>query len=436
MKSVWNTLNAVVTGVVISLILCGCGKTPSPHCRERRNLEVEANPQSRLVEGYLQPHFIGSLPGPEDRPWITDLSILDLDQDGLLDVVACEGQKNQIVWLRQFPLGTFTERVIGEPVSGPAHVSGCDVDVDGDTDLLIAGMGVIFPNDDKIGKVVIMEQIEPGQFKNHVLLENVARVTDVRGGDLDSDGDVDLSVAQFGYYTGEGRWMENKGDWVFESHLLTGLSGAVHSPIADLDGDGTNDILMLISQEWEELHLFQNLGTGDQRFETKRIYGSTNEDYGSSGIRLVDLDKDGDLDVVYTNGDAFDYARPGPRPWHGVQWLENMNRGYFRFHRLGDFAGAYSPVACDIDNDGDLDVLAVSGFNHWESPEAYSLVCFENCGWNRFQRRMLARKPTHLIVLDAADTDGDGQIELVTGSFHAYPPYDSIGRIMLWDTSE
>jgi len=281
--------------------------------------------------------------------------------------------------------------------------------------------------------VVVLEQRESGAFVKHVLLDKVARVTDVRGADLDGDGDVDLSVAQFGYYTGEGRWMENKGDWQFESHLLTRLSGAIHSPIADLDGDGSPDILMLISQEWEELHLFQNKGG---KFESKRIYGSTNEDYGSSGIRLVDLDKDADLDVLYTNGDAFDYSRPGPRPWHGVQWLENMGKGFFRFHRLGDFAGAYSPVACDIDTDGDLDVLAVSGFNHWESPEAYSLVCFENDGWNRFQRRILARKPTHLMVMDAADMDGDGQVELVTGSFHAYPPYDHIARITLWDRAQ
>ena len=29
------------------------------------------------------------------------------------------------------------------------------------------------------------------------------------------------------------------------------------------------------------------------------------------------------MDILYTNGDAFDYIPPGPRPWHGVQWLEN-----------------------------------------------------------------------------------------------------------------
>jgi len=33
----------------------------------------------------------------------------------------------------------------------------------------------------------------------------------VRAGDLDGDGDLDLSVAQFGYDQGETHWMENLG---------------------------------------------------------------------------------------------------------------------------------------------------------------------------------------------------------------------------------
>ena len=40
-------------------------------------------------------------------------------------------------------------------------------------------------------------------------------------------------------------------------------------------------------------------------------------------MTLVDMDRDGDPDILYANGDAFEYAPPNSRPWQGVQWLEN-----------------------------------------------------------------------------------------------------------------
>jgi hypothetical protein len=79
------------------------------------------------------------------------------------------------------------------------------------------------------------------------------------------------------------------------------------------------------------------------------IWGSTNPDFGSSWISVVDLDRDGDLDILYSNGDAFDYAPANSRPWHGVQWLENKGTLQFEFHRIADLPGASSPQAADID---------------------------------------------------------------------------------------
>lgn len=417
----------ILAGILL-LLAAGC----SPPDRKRTSYvsvqnRVEDKP-SVIREGFLKPRTIGA--PVIGRPWITDLAIVDLDKDGMLDVLACEGRENKIVWIRQVSPGQYEESQVGEPVAGPAHVEAVDIDRDGDLDILVAAMGVIFPSNDLIGSVVIMEQTEPLKWINRVLIDKVARVTDVQAGDLDGDGDLDLAVAQFGYDQGEGRWMRNMGNWEFESEILTNLAGGIHSPIADLNKDRRNDIVMLISQEWEEIHLYDNTRTG---FQLRKLYGSSNEDYGSSGISLFDVEGDGDLDILYTNGDAFDYTRPGPRPWHGVQWLENLDGTIFKFRRLGDFPGAYSPVGADIDGDGDNDIVAVSGFNNWEQPGAVSMICYENMGNNRFTPRELARKPTHLIVVEAADMDGDGNVELVTGGFHAYPPYEKLGRVTLWD---
>ncbi|HIJ40176.1 MAG TPA: VCBS repeat-containing protein, partial [Deltaproteobacteria bacterium] len=123
---------------------------------------------------------------------------------------------------------------------------------------------------------------------------------------------------------------------------------------------------------------------------------------------------------------------PGPRPWHGVQWLENKGGLTFEYHRIGDFPGAYFANAVDLDKDGDLDIGVVSAFNKWDDPEAQSMIWFENDGKMGFKPHDLASDPTHLLVLDAADMDGDGWVDFVTGGMHAYPPFDRMSRVLLW----
>src|SRR5690606_13284042 len=106
----------------------------------------------------------------------------------------------------------------------------------------------------------------------------------------------------------------------------------------------------------------------------------------------------------------------------GVQWLVNDGSGRFAFRRIGSLPGAYSPLAIDLDGDGDRDIVAVSGFNEWSRADAVSLAWFENDGSQGFTRHDVAPEPTHLVVVDGADFDNDGKVELVTGGFCFYPP--------------
>src|SRR5690606_36875390 len=101
-------------------------------------------------------------------------------------------------------------------------------------------MGRILPTNERIGAVIVLENTENRRFEKRVLLDQVARVSDVRAANLAGhrDGRRDLVVGLFGYAQGETRWLKNQGDWKFESHVVNSLSGCIHVPVADFNGDG------------------------------------------------------------------------------------------------------------------------------------------------------------------------------------------------------
>jgi hypothetical protein len=365
-------------------------------------------------------------------PVITHAAIYDLDGDGLPDILVCDAQSNRVDWIRQYPRGVFTEYPLGQPIEGPAHVSVADINGDGRPDLLVASMGVVLPNDDRIGKVVIMENLGNGIFTNHVIAENIPRVTDVRAADLTGNGRLDLVVGQFGYVEGQIRWMENLGDWNFRSHILFEKPGTIMTPVADFDGDGKPDFAAVVAQNsQQEVHLFRNLGNGE--FKDNILWKGPSQ-WDGSGMDVADVNGDGLPDLIYSNGDGFDTGFYGPAPWHGLQWLENRGNGNFIYHRIGDSPGCYSPVATDFfhRNNGHKDIVTVSCFTKFNDTESVSLTAWLNDGHEHFTSVPLAHLPTHLITVAAGDLDGNGVPVLVTGGFNAFPPFTNLSRVTLW----
>lgn len=366
----------------------------------------------------------------QGNPMIANVCVTDMNADGFDDIIVADITNNCVSIIFQSTTGNFQEIRIASDILAPSHVQPFDFDNDGDLDILVSVLGMLFPNNDRIGSVVCLQNEGNNTFSKHVLIENIARASDVRAGDMDGDGDNDLVVAQFGYDDGETRWMENLGNLQFKSHILQSLSGGVNCEVNDFNNDGNPDIALIVSQEWEEMYIFINDGSGN--FKPRLIWGSTNSDYGSSSMNLTDLDLDGDMDLLFTNGDAFDYLPPRPRPWHGIQWLENKDGMNFEFHRLTDFGGATFAKAVDIDHDNDLDIFAISAYNMWENDDAQSFIWLENIGEMKYINHKVSNNPTHLLTLDAGDFNSDGEIDFVTGGMHTYPPLDRLGRITIW----
>lgn len=402
-------------------------------CRRAPPVAADAAPRRIATQTALEmhPRAIGAAAASRP-PWIAHVAAVDLDRDGLLDVLACEAQENQLLWLRQTSPGVFNEQVIASGLKAPVHVEAADLDGDGDLDLLVGSMGFVFPNNDRIGTVFVLENDGRQNFTAHVVLEHTDRVTDVRAADLNGDGRIDLALAQFGYDQGSVAWLERIGAWEFRRHPLLELSGAINVVVADFNGDGRPDLAALLSQQWEEIHLFENTGAG---FVRRRIWGSTNEDFGSSGLSVADLNRDGRPDLLFSSGDGFGpAATPGPRPWHGVHWLENAADGGFRYHHIGALPGAYSPRAVDLDGDGATDVVAVAAYADWnnKSRSVTSLMWFRHDGKGGFTPHVLAREPKDQITLAVGEFEGSGQPSLVTGGFYIYPPYDRLARLTWW----
>ena len=174
----------------------------------------------------------------DEPPQISNICTSDLDDDGLPDIIVCDAKNNSVSWIRQKPSGIYIEKDLEPDLMAPAHVQVIDFDKDGDKDIIVALLGIIFPSNDKIGSVVILENDGKCNFTKHVVAEKIARVSDARAGDLDGDGDLDLAAGQFGYDDGETRWIENLGNWTFKSHILQNLSGPVNVEIVDIENDG------------------------------------------------------------------------------------------------------------------------------------------------------------------------------------------------------
>ena len=298
----------------------------------------------------------------------------------------------------------------------PAALSSCEVDGSGDPEVLVASMGGMNPGNEVRGGAWLATS-DKGRWSARSVGEKLARVCDLKGSDLDGDGDVDLVACAFGF-RGPGRLVMLRAEGEnFETIELDARDGFVAVVIEDVDGDGDDDLIALLSQEHEVLMQFTNDGSGN--FSPQVLMNWPHAAWGSSGLEAVDLDGDGDRDLLVVNGDTLDDNTP--KPIHGVRWLERVGDSFPTLHEILLLPGCERAAVGDLDGDGDLDVVGAA-FMPQVDPATWkqwdSLVWAQNLGGAKeWQVRTLeVGNPIHSAVL-LDDVDEDGVMDIILGNY-------------------
>ncbi len=353
-------------------------------------------------------------------PAISHVRLVDLDNDGTLDVVASD-MRQGLLLAAVATKESGTLQILGD-VPNPSHFQLFDLDGDGGRDLLVADLGSFQPADHTLGAVVWLRRLGDRRYAQK-RLGGWPRVSDVEPGDFNGDGKTDLAVASFGWRkVGQLAVLENTttdyANPAFTAHVIDPRSGSIHAVPVDMNGDGRLDIVALFAQQYQSVVLYVNNGSGFA-FTPQTLYTAPHPNWGSSGIQVIDVDGDKDLDVLLTHGDTFDDQVV--KPYHGVQWLENTGGNQFVEHSIADLPGVLRAQAGDLDGDGDLDIVACafsSGQTRAEDAAGLpSLVWLEQVSPGEFRKHTLERKPPRHATLDLADIDKDGDLDIAVGNF-------------------
>ncbi|APZ90467.1 FG-GAP-like repeat-containing protein [Fuerstiella marisgermanici] len=349
------------------------------------------------------------------------IAAADIDEDGDLDLTSADYTPHNMLYLfENDSQGKFQRHIIqkDDPERLERHAVG-DVDGDGDLDVVIVknlrGDLLWFENSGT--------PVDGKLWQRHVITTNLPGAYDVVLADFDGDGDPDVAASSW-LLGNQFAWFENDGSPAtdgWKKHMIEeDIKETRTIEAADFDGDGDVDLLGTARRD-DQVIWFENQRTGRSVVWKKHLVDDKSRCPAHG--HPVDMDGDGDLDIVMALGF---YYRPGSglpdaslaSEDNQVVWYENNSQpasGLWKKHIVGPrFDDAFEAVAGDLDGDGDIDIVATS----WRNPGR--VAWFENHGnpqgkWTRHMLKNNWRSANQVII---ADLNGDGRPDIAACAEH------------------
>jgi hypothetical protein len=331
-------------------------------------------------------------------PSAVSLYVADLDNDGDPDLLGALYDSNSIAWWENVDgkASLWTRHTIGTGFGQAGCVVAGDVDGDGALDV--------------VGSARSGNQIawwknlggSPLQWSKQLVRSNYTFAHEVKLNDLDQDGDLDIIGASSSLNSVD--WWRNDGGnpihWT-EFTIQTDFGMAKSIDIGDIDHDGDRDVVGAALYD-NQVTWWRNEG-GNPILWTRHFIDQNFN--GAHRVELIDLDKDGRLDVV---GAGY--------MGHQVAWWHNDEDNGLTWTRqilVNGFTNACQASAADFDLDGDMDIAGTSQGNGkldiWYNGSEGSLPF----RWTRVSLGNIL-KVWPLFITDL-DQDGDPDIVAASG---------------------
>ncbi len=321
---------------------------------------------------------------PVDIPifFPADLSAIDLDQDGHLDI--CAASNNDIAILYGRGDGTFQNPLYLGLNAYIAQTIAADVDGDGDLDIIAAGATTVHVVRRNLPRTYALPE-------RYVVVPS--RVYGVHARDFNGDGRPEIAVSNH-----DGHRLvilPNQGNGTYgtpTSYNAGSFPGRITS--ADWNGDGRVDLAMTNIVSGTVSLYYGNAQGGF----SSQVTVSTNGQYPTQLV-TTDMNGDGILDLV--TGNTFG---------HTVAILRGNGNGTFQ-------AGVTYPgntyphilAAVDLDNDGDPDIATPNnGTNYFTVLRNTAGVLGAPLGFTS--------TGNNTRTLAAGDFNEDGRIDIVVGN--------------------
>ena len=397
--------------VVIALAGAACATTENAAGEPRLFVEVDAPPLTT------------------DRASTGGVSFADIDGDGDADVIVTNGydvsssspapQDNKFYENRG---GVF----VAMAPEGLAEIEGygsgsvwADFDNDGDMDGFLANQ--------RDQRNFYVEQLSPeGRALKFASMDTAPLTTDggwsysVAAADADNDGYLDVYVSNGGLaHSGVNFFYRNEGGEKFakieDQVLATEDQPSGGAVWADYDNDNDQDLFVANrapnNPELNRLALYRN--DGDFKFTRIDADAISEDPMLPMSVALGDIDNDGDLDLYAGNLSGL-----------ANKLYENRGDGTFAAIDAGaatrEPGFTYAVSFGDLDNDGDLDLVAAN----WGA----SSHIYLNDGSGFFTRlapEAYVASVHHGSSVAIADTDLDGDLDILIGN---WPNTPGVGR--------